>query len=305
MWVAVSALSYSLFTVFGKEVLEQLRPSDVLFWRFAIAVPISWFIVLVRARSRTGPNPLKVHWWPRFAMGILFGALALLAFAALDLMSGALYVVIIYTYPAMVACGSLLTGKTMPPHIWPALGVIVVGIALTVPEVVNGSGNSAVVGMLLTLGNAFLYASYILYSEKIVSSEDKSGSGDSFVAAAWGMLGSLVFAAVVIAVNRGVRVPHGVGHLGAMFGLATVSTVVAMTSFFLGVARLGPARAAVVASLEPVLALVWLVVVSHESLEVVQVFGAACVFAGVFWAQRTPDDSQVSGCTDRRIKTFG
>lgn len=299
LWVALSALAYSLFTIFGKEVLEQLRPSDVVFWRFGIAAPISWGIVLVRYRMGRGPNPRDVDWRPRFLMGVLFGALALLAFAGLHLMSGSLYVVLIYTYPAMVAFGTWMMGKPTSRHMWLAIGVIAIGIALTVPEVVNGAGESAVLGMFLTLGNAVLYASYILYSERIVSgSSDGSSSGDSFVAAAWGMLGSFLFAVAVVVAARGVRVPHGVGHLGATAGLALVSTVIAMTAFFLGVTYLGPAKAAVVASLEPVLALVWLVLISNETLQPVQVIGAVFVFVGVFWAQHTPSavkNTRVSG----------
>lgn len=219
--------------------------------------------------------------------------LALLAFAGLHLMSGALYVVIIYTYPAMVAVGSVLMGKPMPTHVWLALLAITIGISLTVPEVLHGSGDSALLGMVLTLGNAVLYASYILYSERLVATgSTKDGSGDSFVAAAWGMLGSLGFALIVAVVTHGVRAPRGADRVGAMVGLAVVSTVVSMTAFFLGVAHLGPARAAAVASLEPVLALVWLVVISHESLQPVQLAGALFVFIGVFWAQRTPNDGE-------------
>lgn len=289
LWVALSALAYSLFTIFGKVVLEQLRPSDVVFWRFGIAAPISWGIVLVRHRTGHGPHPRDVEWRPRFLMGVLFGALALLAFAGLHLMSGSLYVVIIYTYPAMVALGTWLMGKPTSRHIWFAVGIIAIGIALTVPEVVSSAGKSAVLGMFLTLGNAVLYASYILYSERIVStSSGHSKSGDSFVAAAWGMLGSFAFSVLVVVVTRGVRMPQGFDHFGATAGLAVVSTVVSMTAFFLGVSYLGPAKAAVVASLEPVLALVWLVLISHESLQPVQVVGAVFVFVGVFWAQRTP-----------------
>lgn len=85
--------------------------------------------------------------------------------------------------------------------------------------------------------------------------------------------------------------PQGFDHFGATAGLAVVSTVVSMTAFFLGVSYLGPAKAAVVASLEPVLALVWLVLISHESLQPVQVVGAVFVFVGVFWAQRTPSSA--------------
>lgn len=294
VWVALSALSYSLFTIFGKTVLEQLRPTDVLFWRFVVAAPISWGLVWARNRRGHGARLRKVEWKPRFLMGVLFGILALLAFAGLRLMSGSLYVVIIYTYPAMVALGSWAMGKPTPRHVWSAIVVIAVGIVLTVPEVLHGAGDSALAGMILTLGNAMLYATYILYSERIVGSSSATGeSQDSFVAAAWGMLGSLSFAVVVVLFTRGVRWPHGLGHVGAMIGLGTVSTVVAMTAFFLGVAQLGPARAAVIASLEPVLALVWLVVISHETLAPVQLVGAMFVVAGVIWANRPSDAGTV------------
>jgi uncharacterized membrane protein len=63
----VSALAYSLFTVFGKNVLEQLGTTDVLFWRFAIAAPVAWTVVAIRRAGGYGPSPLAVDWRPRFA----------------------------------------------------------------------------------------------------------------------------------------------------------------------------------------------------------------------------------------------
>jgi drug/metabolite transporter (DMT)-like permease len=69
-------------------------------------------------------------------------------------------------------------------------------------------------------------------------------------------------------------------------GLAVVSTVVAGMTLLLGLSRLGPAPAALVATLEPVLTLVWAVLLLGESLQPIQVVGAALVIAGVIWAQR-------------------
>ena len=142
-------------------------------------------------------------------------------------------------------------------------------------------------GFVLTVLNAALYAGYILYSERIVN--DTKGhhlAGDSFVAAAWGMAASVLVATVVAVASGGVAVPDtGVGVL-CMFGLAIVSTVVSQTAFFLGVSKLGPAPAALVAAIEPVMALTWLVLFLDESLRAVQIAGAALVITGVVWSQR-------------------
>ena len=290
-WILVSALAYSLFTVMAKRLLEEIGPTDVLFWRFVIATPVIWGVVLLRARTRRGPNPLHVEWHPRFAMGLLFGLLAWFAFVGVDKLPGDLYVIIIYTYPAMVAIGARLLGKPATRRLWTALGITTIGIALTVPEIFDGSQDAALFGFVLTLFNAALYAGYILYSERIVN--DTKGhhlAGDSFVATAWGMVGSLVVAAVVAVASGGISLPDTGLAVMCMFGLGIVSTVVSQTAFFLGVSKLGPAPAALVAASEPVMALTWLVVFLDESMRAIQVAGAVLVIAGVVWSQLTRPD---------------
>jgi drug/metabolite transporter (DMT)-like permease len=286
-WILVSALAYSLFTVMAKRLLDEIGPTDVLFWRFVIATPVIWAVVLLRARARRGPNPLHVEWHPRFAMGLLFGLLAWFAFVGVDKLPGDLYVIIIYTYPAMVALGARLLGKPATRQLWTALGIITVGIAFTVPEIFDGSQDAALFGFALTILNAALYAGYILYSERIVN--DTKGhhlAGDSFVAAAWGMVGSLIVAAVVALASGGVEVPDTGLAIACMFGLGIISTVVSQTAFFLGVSKLGPAPAALVAASEPVMALTWLVLLLDESMRAIQVAGAVLVIVGVVWSQR-------------------
>lgn len=287
-WILVSAMAYSLFTVMAKRLLDEIGPTDVLFWRFVIAAPVIWAVVLLRARTRRGPNPLHVEWHPRFAMGLLFGLLAWFAFVGVDKLPGDLYVIIIYTYPAMVAVGARLLGKPATRQLWTALGITTAGIALTVPEIFDGSQDAALFGFFLTLFNAALYAGYILYSERIVN--DTKGhhlAGDSFVAAAWGMVGSLVVATVVAVASGGISLPNTGLAVVCMIGLGIISTVVSQTAFFLGVAKLGPAPAALVAASEPVMALTWLVLFLDESMRAIQIAGAALVIVGVVWSQRT------------------
>jgi drug/metabolite transporter (DMT)-like permease len=281
-WMVLSATAYSMFTIFGKNVLEELDAVDVLVWRFFLAVPLAWAVVVVRARLG-GPGPFSVAWLPRFTAGVLFGGVAWLAFAGLDQLPGALYIVIIYTYPAMVAVGATLLGRPAGRHVWIAVFITLVGIALTVPEVLDGAGGATVAGLLFTLGNALTYAAYVIYSERLVAD-----GGDGLVASAWSLTGSLAFAVVAAAFSWPFEAPSSAGGYGSAIGLAAISTVLASMAFFLGVRRLGPSSAALVATTEPVLTLVWVVLILNESLEPVQLSGAALVIVGVLWSQRAP-----------------
>ena len=280
----ISASAYSMFTIFGKTVLKELDAIDVLLWRFFIAVPAAWIFIVIRHR-RGGPSPFSVAWKPRFAAGLVFGLVSWLAFAALHRMPGALYIVIMYTYPAIVAVGASLLGKPASKHVWIAVAITLVGIALTVPEVLDGAGGATILGLILTLGNAVMYATYMIFSERLVRGDQ---AGDGLVASAWSLTGSLAFAFIIAIIKWPPDFPNTFNGVGSMFGLALISTVVASMGFFLGVRHLGPASAALVATTEPVLTLIWVVVILGDSLKAIQLLGAALVIIGVVWSQRTP-----------------
>jgi drug/metabolite transporter (DMT)-like permease len=281
----VSASGYATFTLFTRVALETLGATDIVLWRFAIAVPIAWAIVVVRRVTGRGPSPLAVRWRQSIGMGLLFGVLAWLAFAALEHLSGSLYVVIIYTYPAMVAIGAHLLGRPSPGRIAAPLVVMMAGIALTAPEVFSSPGSGVVLGAVMTIANAALYATYILWSESVVGDES-THPVDGMTSAAWGLTGSLATAIVIVAITGDLAVPSDARAVLAMGGLATFATVIAGSAFLLGVARVGPARAALLATLEPVLALVLLGTIGGESLGGLQAVGAVLVLTAVVWSQR-------------------
>lgn len=281
-WVATSALAYSMFAIFSKKLLDSLAPTDVLAWRFLIAAPVAWAIVLVRWRAG-GPSPRDAPAGRMLVAGFAFGMIALFAFYGVDHLSASLYTVLIYTYPAMVAAGSMLLGRPPTRTLWTALGLTILGIALTVPSVFEGGTDADGIGLAYTIGNAALYAVYILATARFL--RPGRAASDSVVAATWSLTGSLVFAFAAMALNGLQRPPDWTQALN-LAGLAVVSTVIAGMTMLLGLARLGPAPTALVATLEPVLTLVWAVLLLGESLRPIQIAGAALVLAGVVWAQR-------------------
>ncbi|MEO5902296.1 MAG: DMT family transporter [Ilumatobacteraceae bacterium] len=286
-WVVVSAIAYSLFAVFTKRALgEGLTPSDLLVYRFGIAVPVIWAVAILR-RRRGGPRLDRAPVVHMFLLGVVFGVVAWLGFSALAHLPAALYTVIIYTYPAMVAVAAALLGQPSPRRLWAALALTIVGIGFTtVPVALATSGNIETIGVVLTVLNAIAYAVYVVISGRVLA-HDRSPAlrHDGVVSAAWSLTGSLAFAVVIGAV-RCVHAPHSVGSGFGLVGLAVISTVVAGMAMLIGVASLGPATTATIATLEPVLTLVWAVTILDESLRPVQIAGAVLVIAGVTWAQR-------------------
>lgn len=306
LWVVASAAAYSMFAVFTKWVLvddpgpDDLRATDLVVWRFAVAVPIAWSLVLARSR-RGGPRPSAAHRREMLVLGALFGVLAWLAFAGLERLPAALYTVVIYTYPAMVALGATLLGRPAPRALWGALVVTMAGIALTVPEVFTGGSlvgprgaDAALVGLLLTVGNAAAYAVYVLASGRLVAGRAtrRGEVVDGLVTTTWSLTGSLVFG-LVLAGFVGLRTPPDAAAWIGVVGLAVVSTVVAGATLMIGLRSLPAPTAATIATLEPLLTLVWAVTLLDERLRTIQLAGAALVLAGVTWAQRV-------GVTDAR-----
>lgn len=285
VWMMVSAAGYATFTLFTRVALETLSAVDIVVWRFMIAAPIAWIVVAVRRRWGRGAAPFDVQWRQSVGMGLLFGVLAWLAFAALEQLSGALYVVIIYTYPAMVAIGGHLLGRPAPGRIAAPIALMMVGIALTAPEILDAPGSGVIVGAIMTVANAALYATYILWSERVVGATPDHRS-DGMVSAAWGLTGSLATAVVIAVIAGGVSVPNSMRTIVAMGGLSVFATVIAGSAFLLGVARVGPARAALLATVEPVLALVLLATIGGERLGGLQAVGATVVIMAVVWSQR-------------------
>lgn len=290
--ILLAAAGYSFFAIFTKVIYQNglSQPLDILVWRFALAAPIMWGVIGVQGRRTSSPTLLQIgegskkntaneKWLALLGMGLLFGVVAGAAFFALERLPVSLYTVLIYTYPAIVAIMSLFMGERLTLAGWAALGLTLVGVILTVPDIFNGFGDIDPVGVVLVLTNATLYALYIVLSGRILR-----GHKDLTRASAWSITGSLVFSLLVLAV-RGVTVPSNPGAIGGLLGLASVSTVIPIVAFYAGMHRLGAAKASILSMIEPVLTLVWAVLFLHEKLEPIQILGAALILGSVVLLQ--------------------
>lgn len=274
----VSALGFSTLPIFG--MLAYGAGANVitlLAIRFLMASVLLWAYVLVTRQPlpdlRTGVQLLIMGGVGYTTMSLLY-----LSSVAEDRLSPAMAALLLYTYPAIVALLAWrfdrhrLTGRQIVALLLTLAGV---GLVLVTP----GSGAAFTwTGALLALGSAVVYAIYILFGSR-VSVRSSPSVVTAFVSTAaavvfltWGFIsGQLVSMAPA-------------GWLAAG-GTAIFATVVAVLLFFAGIERLGPSRASIISTLEPVGTAILSAAIFHERLGSWQIAGGLLVLAGIIWLQ--------------------
>jgi drug/metabolite transporter (DMT)-like permease len=287
--VLLSAIGYSFFSIFTKTIYDGglANPLDVLVWRFVLATPFIWIGVAARGLRRQNKPAQQVGVpVPRLrllAMGLLTGVVAMSAFFALERLPVSLYTVLIYTYPAMVAVGALFFGERLGLMGWMALAATLVGaVLLLLPGLVGGFTEIDPLGVVLVFINALTYSLYILFSSRFLR-----GVQDQAQASAWNISGALIFVCVILLI-RGVNLPPSASVWAALVGLALISTAIPIFSFYAGMQQIGPARAAIISTIELVLTLLWAMWLRNELLGLPQIIGALLVMGSVVLLQLAP-----------------
>jgi drug/metabolite transporter (DMT)-like permease len=213
------------------------------------------------------------------AMGTLLTASALLAFLGLERIPASTFIVIFYTYPAIVAILSLFLGERLSWGGWLALGLTLVGMFLTVPDFGQGLSSENLAGVMFALMNAFSVAFYFIVSSRLLR-----GHGSTARASAWGIVGALL-PLVLLAPFRPTGVPNSPDIWVNMGALAVVSTVFPVFFLNAGIQKVGPARAAILGTVEPLLTIILAAVFLGERLQPIQLVGGVFILASVILLQ--------------------
>lgn len=264
----VSASSFGVMPVLTKVVYEDgADPIGVLAVRFALAAGV----LLALARVRRDPLPRGGALGALLALGALgYVGMSLCYFFALERISAGLTALLLYFYPALVVVlGAALLRDRPRPLALACVAVATAGTILTIGPVEGGQG----LGVVLGLGSALIYATYILASSRV------TGVG-SFAMSATVLVAGAVVMGVLAAVTRP-QLPGSAQAWLALGGVALVGGVLAVATFFAALALLGPADTAVVSTVEPVVSIGVAALVLGERLGALQVAGGVVVLAAV------------------------
>ncbi len=254
--------------------------------RFALAAVVLWIVALVR-KERV---PRGVGLWARLGMGaVLYYLEARFYFGAID--AGApsgLVALLLYTFPGLVAIGAkVLFGEALTAARVAALVLALVGAGLTVGRV----DQAPLLGVLLGIGSAVVYAAYILAGAGLARHAERQRAAgverpvSALVTAALVTSGAAI-SFTVEATITGSPVPTApLGAIGIV-AIALVSTVFAITALLAGIARVGAVRAASLSIVEPLVTVVvgWLAL--GEAMTLTRVVGGVLILAGTVIAAR-------------------
>ena len=277
LFILIGVLGYAFLPIWTKLIQPSgLQPLDIAAWRFIFATPVIW-ILLFTLRT-PAPNP-PLSRKGLLGLGLLLAGAALSAFFGLERLPASTYVLLFYSYPAMVALINFALGERLPGKGWLALALTSVGIALTVPDFGAGLTANAWGGVLIAFVNALLVALYFIMNNRVLGNNRSAGW-----ASAWAITGALAVMGLII-LTRGLMLPPDAPTLLLLLALGLVSTVMPIFMVMNGIRQLGASRAAILSTVEPIGTFVLAALLLGETLQPVQILGGALILTSVILLQ--------------------
>ncbi len=285
IWILLAAAGFALIPPFVKIIYaySTFEPLDLAVWRFILTVPLMWVLVMLRDRSRVQRSGRSIGIRDAAIMGAIFALDVLAASFALQRLPGSTYVVLLYSYPAMVVVFSLLFGEAIRRLIWLALAMATVGVALTVPDFATAESGD-LIGVALTLGNAVMVAVYFLLARRILADVDDVTRTSALI-----MTATLMILLLTVPV-RGLQIPRNPATVFGIFGIATLGTVLPVIATNLAIQRIGAARASLAGTAEPAFSIFFSIILLGEVIIGVQWLGAVLIVSSVIILQLRPRD---------------
>lgn len=255
-----------IFTVYA--YADGVTPITLLFLRFGIAALVMLELTAVR-RTALPRGRLLGGLIVLGAVG--YAGQSLAYFTALTAASVGLVSLLLYIYPVLVAVLATLFLKEPFTRLKAAaLGLALFGLVLTVGGEQDGQPLSIALGILAAL----LYASYITFGSTLTRRVSAMQSTTVVLSAAACTYG-------VINLLQGAAFPQTAAGWLAIAAIALVSTVLAVLTFFAGMARVGPTNAALLSTIEPVVSLLLAALLLGQALTVLRLFGSVLILSAV------------------------
>jgi drug/metabolite transporter (DMT)-like permease len=266
-YVLVSTIAFGSLPILAKLAFAAgVRTTGLLAWRFSVAC------VLFALLARRAP---ELAWGTRFTLwglGVIFVGNTLCYFGSLLTIPASTASLIFYTYPVIVTLLSAALGLDRLTVRGVGAAVMAVsGCAMTAGTVMGVSPR----GVGLALGTAFIYASYVMLGSRFAA-----GIPSETVSLHVTQACAAIFLPLAL-LKGGLWLPPSPVAWGLVAVMAILCTVVPIRAFLAGLSRIGPARAAVVSSLEVLVTIALAAAVLRERIGPRQWAGGALILGGV------------------------
>ena len=258
-------------------------------WRAGIGAAVMAIFIAVRlATGSTQPLslariPVRDRWF-MVAAAVANTVLNLSVFVAFNRISIALALLLFYLYPAFVALVSVIWfGERLDRLRWAALGVSFTGLVLVLAGTEGGIGTVDALGVGLAFVGGLAQVFYVL------AARHGFGHVPGAQAAALTMGGAMTLYVLIALVTGSAAVlATPVASSGALWPVLVAGIVgagVPTVAYIVGIRRLGPSRAAILAMLEPVVGVLLAAWLLAEQPTLVQLAGGALIIVAAVLLQ--------------------
>lgn len=272
--VLISAVAFGAMPILANlAYADGATPFTLLFVRFSSAA----IFMLALMAARREPIPRGKVLLGLIALGGLgYVGQSMAYFTALTYASAGLVALLLYLYPVGVTILAVIFLKepfTRTKVI--ALGLSLLGSVLTI----GGIGDGRPEGILLGIAAALIYSAYITFGSLITRTVSAIQSTTVVISSA-----ALVY--TVINLLQGPTFPRSINGWSAILAIALISTVLAILTFFAGMARLGPTNAALLSTVEPIVSVVLGALILGETLTELRILGGTLILWAVILLTR-------------------
>jgi len=285
--MVVSAVGLTASTILMKIIPERtsLSPADVAIWRFTIAAPLTWLMMVFRKPSQ---NSVSGPMWRFLGLGVIYAVANFCAVFALSRLSPALNVIIVYIYPSLVVLFSLVTGKPIPRLYWLGLPLTFLGLILTAYDF-GQSLSVDLTGFFLTVLNAFAMAGYLILSERVFKR-----TGERLTGTRWVLTGAMLAGLLMIPFLGGHLPESWIGWV-LILSFGIFGTLIPILSMNAGLQMIGAARGSIIITIQPVLVVLFSTLFLGDELTLQQWLGGVLVILSIVLLQ---------GSSDRKRNSF-
>jgi drug/metabolite transporter (DMT)-like permease len=266
--VVISAAAFATLGILGRYAYaDGMDALTIMALRFSLAAGV--MLILLAARRESLPRGRSLLLL--IGMGAIgYVGQAYCFLSALKYASPGLVALLLYLYPVFVAVLSAIwLHEPITRRKGLILALALAGLALTV-----GPAGGQWRGAVLAIAAALIYSVYIMVGTRVMR-EAPAVQSSAVIFLAAGAVSGLLMAA------NGPQLPSTATGWAVIAAIVVIATVVPVTTFLAGLARIGPTNAAMISTLEPLVTVLLAALLLGETLPPVTLLGGVLILAAV------------------------
>lgn len=269
----ISALGFAFLPIFIVFAYKGgVNAQTMLLIRFTTASIIMFTYIYCKYRTIKVTNRAL---FALFLLGVFGYTLqSRFYFTAVQYITPSMATMFLYTYPILVGLLSFLIDKEKPTlKLFIATAISVVGLILILG---SSLGEVNIIGILFASGSAIVYSVYIVSSNRVIKKTP------ALLASAYIALFSAFGSFILGSFSGGFDFSFKASGWIPTLGIALVSTVIAMITFFKSMEYIGPTKTSIISLTEVLFTVVLSAIILHQFLTPFQMIGGVCVLLGAY-----------------------